>query len=710
MRAGAGPSRARTAAGGVLLLLVALTVAALGAPEARGVGPGGVGPGPGDVRVDLLSIGPAVLEPGTELTVQAVVHNDGKTPLAAPRIRLKLAPRLLASRADVGRWATRGATEYSGSRVAETVLTDPIPPGGSVQARLSLRADDLGLPAAATSWGPRGIAIAVLDDTFTQVALLRSHVVWLPGRSFDAPLGLTVLVPLTASAPDVLSGEVPVDRLEALTSSGGRLERVLAATAVPGVTWALDPAVLTDPAAGAVTPQAAAAAGSASLARWQGALDRATAGHDVLLLPRGDPDVAAVAHAGQADLYELAVSQARELAAAALPAARVTSLTWPVTTAADERTLAMLAAGDPTVLVLPDEAQPPVDDPGYTPSGRSDVPTGGRKLPGLLTDTTLSSTLASLGHTGGGAGSTETGSAGTGPADVLAVQRLLAETAATTMERPSLERHLLVAAPRDWDPDPAVATQALAALTAVPWVDARPLTDLLGSARPDIERTLVTDTGAGAGELDADVLDDAAAALAATRAMAPALSEPADVVTAAERSAVAATALGWRTDERRWIVQVGRLLESATALTQAVTVVPGSAINVLSARADLPITLENSLDQDVTVRLELRPSSARLVTTDPGPVTLAASSQRRVLVPVHAVASGNLDVRVLTRTPAGHPVGTPVTLTVRVRADWENRGTAVIAAGAALVVVVGVVRSIRRGRRQGRPGAEPGAP
>ena len=47
----------------------------------------------------------------------------------------------------------------------------------------------------------------------------------------------------------------------------------------------------------------------------------------------------------------------------------------------------------------------------------------------------------------------------------------------------------------------------------------------------------------------------------------------------------------------------------------------------------------------------------------------------------------------------GTTVGTPTTVNMRVRADWESRGTGVIVGVLVSIVVIGTVRTVRRGRR-----------
>ena len=72
-------------------------------------------------------------------------------------------------------------------------------------------------------------------------------------------------------------------------------------------------------------------------------------------------------------------------------------------------------------------------------------------------------------------------------------------------------------------------------------------------------------------------------------------------------------------------------------------------------------------------------------------------------VPVHAVGSGDVVVEVLLTTPEGSPIDDPVEIQVRVRADWETVGTAVVAGILVVMLVVGIIRTVRRARRRGQP-------
>ena len=110
--------------------------------------------------------------------------------------------------------------------------------------------------------------------------------------------------------------------------------------------------------------------------------------------------------------------------------------------------MASAAQAGATTLVLAASSRPPTV-PQTTPSGAGTAePTAATRV---LYDDVLSSLL------------TRTNNASAG---VLTVQRFLAETLATVGERPGRSRIVLVAAPRNFNPDPAVVQRLFAAVSA----------------------------------------------------------------------------------------------------------------------------------------------------------------------------------------------------------------------------------------------------
>jgi hypothetical protein len=665
--------------------------------------------------------------------VRAVVHNDTPDPLTDVSLRLWVRRARSSDREALDAWVT-GQTS-PGNLVQTVPLPDALPAGAERAVELTVPAADLNLPANRDAWGPRGVAVEAVDGAGSPFTVTRSFLIWMGSPGGFLPTKVSVLVPLTDGPPQVATGRLPADRIREQTGDGGRLRSVLAAASVPGVTWALDPALLEE----APSPDGATQAGSQpsatasgtptpgdqgggaepagpreqagkELARWRQDLAAAAQGHEVVTLPYGDPDVNALAHAGEQGLYELAEQQGRDTVHQLLRLPGRTDIAWPASGSLDSSALQMLVSAGRSSVVLSGGTHPPAARLGITVTGRSTIEVGSRTVSGLLVDTPLSETLASLGTdafatTPAGGSATTSKQSGppsqeaTGTAGV--VQRLLAETAAITLERPFDPRHVLVAAPRGWAPDAEAAVAAVRALTSAPWTQATPLGELVQTAPPNVERTPLRYPAAHRrAELPPAGLHAVRAALARERVTATVLADPQPMVAAAERSAVAATATGWRGRMDEWRKEVGRFTRRAEADANALKVLEGSDLTVVSSQVQLPVTVENKLPQEAQVQVALRATTQRLVVPGSPLVSVPAESQRRLTVPVRAGANGNTDVVVQLLTPGGEPIGDAVTMTVRVRADWETRGTLVVGAVVGLVLVIGVVRGIRDGRRR----------
>lgn len=117
----------------------------------------------------------------------------------------------------------------------------------------------------------------------------------------------------------------------------------------------------------------------------------------------------------------------------------------------------------------------------------------------------------------------------------------------------------------------------------------------------------------------------------------------------------------------------------------------------------LPITVNNALDQTVTVYVSVRSQSSLLVIDEPRKVLeIEAGAQGKVNVPVHSLSNGFVEVDVTLASATGVGIGAPISSEVNVQAGWE---TPIVVAAAALVVVVfgvGIVRTILRRRNAAR--------
>ena len=329
-----------------------------------------------------------------------------------------------------------------------------------------------------------------------------------------------------------------------------------------------------------------------------------------------------------------------------------------------------------------------VDVLPYTPDARTDVAPG---LTGWLADPVLGSLAASRAR------------------GVLAVQRVLAETAAVTSERPGLTRRTLVALPRGLDPDPAAFRALVQAVATAPWVSVVPATDLRqappgsgsdGSA--DLPR-LAAPTPAAVSR--AQLSTSHVAAVRRTRSVLSALGEvvadPAAVTSTLQRSTLALLSCSWRERPQDLTLARGAVAGRVRTLGDNLRVLP-SSVNFLTSSGRLQITVLNELPETVSgLRLRLTSTNPRLRVTggDVATPDLAPGTRAQVQVPVQALGSGKVRLDAQLVSPSGRPLGRREQVSVRAQptGTWA---LGVVGAVVALVLVVGLVRALRRPRRR----------
>ena len=658
-------------------------------------------------QIALTSLGPAVVDPRATLTATGMITNTGAVPLQIVTARLRLVRDLLGTPAAVAAWDD-GGDERTGTVVGPTL--DPLPSiavGASAPFTLTMAAADLGL--AGQRFGAYGLAVEVRAQGGLgrrQVGLLRTTVQWQPGpKEFNAQQ-LAWLVPITGIPTGVNGADPSPAQLAAAVGPHSRLRRLLDAASAPGVGWAVDPALLqalgsTTPTASATTttPTASTPAGtpdadaSRAVAAFVADLRSAAAGRVVIELPYGDPDLAAVTARGRADLVRAAQAAGAGIVEQVLGVTPVTGVAWPADGWATDTTLRELAAIGVSDAVLDARSRRLVDVLPYTPDARTHIGPG---LTGWLADPVLGSLATSR------------------ASRVLSVQRLLAETAAVTSERPGLTRRLLVALPRGLDPDPAAFRALVRAVSSVPWVSVVPATDLRsnppgsgsdGSA--DLPRLAAP---APAAVSLAQLSNAHVAAVRRTRSVVSALGEvvadPVAVTSGLQRSTLTLLSCSWRGRPADLAQARGAVAGRVRTLSDHLRVLP-SSVNFLTSSGRLQITIINELPQAVAgLRLRVTSTNPRLRVTGgdvPAP-DLAPGTRAQVQVPVQALGSGTVRLDAQLVSPSGRALGQrqPVSVRAKPTGTWA---LGVVGAIVGLVLVVGLVRALRRPRRRPTKGA-----
>ena len=711
------------------------------------------------VTVSIDAMAPEVLHSDQDLNLTGTITNGTAQTITGADLVTRVQRSTEATSRGLSKWLT--GTDESGLSDPFTVpLGHDLQPGGVSQFSITIPADELPLDST-DQWGPRGVSVALATQDVS-LAQDRSILVWDSGTSV-APVRMTVFLPVTASAQEmaVLSAPHTQERTEALSRIHNRVLG-LVSMAGDGVVVAVDPALIealgvttasleqaarnssSQPSTPDASPQAPQSADSSAssaptapstpapsasaapspqaggnataspsgkapqasneVIQLSAALARAIHSDSLVALPWGDSDTAALAHLQQTSLIETAARRTQE--SVIVKAGAPTSVSWLASSVADATTVSALAQPDSTIIASP-ESLPPSDELTYTPSGLG--ASGDHAV--LIPEQSLSGALTGedAKPTASDQGTPTTQSA---QATALDTRQLLrSDSAILARQAPALERDIVVAMPRRAASavQSSVVRERVAALRSVPWTQSQPLSTLQEHAQQEvsavaegtsrIDRSEMPDTVIDVDELSADTLAAAGRTATTLQSISSVLSEPAALLGDYTSLEAVVSSASWRSDPKTRGAQIPNAEAAGAGVTSSLAAVPSSTINVISSEAQLPVRITSSLNQDVTVQVYLVSNNKRLQVPRTTTVRVPAHQQAKVTVPIQAVGSGDVALTVQVLAADGTTVGTPTTVNMRVRADWEGRGTGVIVGVLVAIVVTGTVRTVRRGRR-----------
>ena len=699
----------------------------------------------GQVTLSVDSLAPEIITSGQDLNISGTIANGTDEPLKGLSLTARVQDSTELTVTGLESWLA--SERDSATRAIDLgVLDSSIAPGAVQTFSLTVAADDLSL-GQEDQWGPRGMEVTASQGR-NAVAQDRTLLVWDTGEK-AARSRVTALIPVTASAEDLTllttGAEPPTDAQ--LADLRRRITSLLA-LAGDGVVLAVDPALLealgvTEEPPSAATPSASASPSANDTGNADGgeaspvpsasagpptdspsaapstpsataspsgpgqdspgrsprrvrtrARTAARAAGDVIALPWADIDVAGLTHLGESDLLADAWKRTGDSRTVAVGAPA--SLTW-LAGDLDSATLNALPESARTIVTAPGDL-PVTEEMTYTPSQVTSV--GSRTV--LTPDTNLSDTLG---------GTLVTDESTNRLSDLDAVQLLRGETAVITRQAPAISRSIVMTLDRA---DAAtIDTKALAArlraLRESSWTSPQGLEALTAEAAAQqdegvkMHRADVPDQVIGDTELSSADMTAARATRDYLTSVTSILPDPRAAIGSASEVVVRTASSVWRSDPAGRTDMAESARERGTAVTTGLTAVPSRTINLIASEANLPVRITSSLNQDATVVVRLLSGSARLQTVEDIPLTVPADGQANATVPVRAVGSGDVDLTIMLLAADGTAVGAPQTIHMRVHADWESRGTRAMGAGLAILLVGGIVRTVRRGRRTAAP-------
>ncbi|PFG21168.1 hypothetical protein ATL40_2791 [Serinibacter salmoneus] len=202
----------------------------------------GAGEVPDDAAADSLSLtiadlAPAVARPGDTLRLEVTLINTTAQDLTTSEVIFRVQQEVPTTRTALQQWFDPDLPASARPVHAETFEVE-VPAGSSVTTAIVVGVDELGFPIRYDNWGARGIEVAVVSGD--RYASARTMGTFYPDEDVLEPdLDLVTLLPITASAAE---WRTSIEEGTAVAEIAA--ERLTALAEVPGVTWGLDPLLL----------------------------------------------------------------------------------------------------------------------------------------------------------------------------------------------------------------------------------------------------------------------------------------------------------------------------------------------------------------------------------------------------------------------------------------------------------------------------------
>ena len=691
--------------------------------------------------ISINSLSPRIITTENEVIVSGTVRNDSPTTLANISLEVFVANETPISVAALTTALTED--EPDATHAATTSLTD-VARGATVSFEIRIPTTSLPLTDA-TEWGPRVVTVAANSGEYSGKD--RSILVWDSGAQVSASR-VSAVVPWTSSnatqdqaersavlnlaassgvtlavdplliphGPQPTASPSPTPDSDTSDAESGQSDQSGAESGQSGTPTA-SPSASASPTptpAPTATDPAQRSRDLQSEAFVSALMGAAT---ELIALPEGDADLGALALSGNAGFWDRASdsiagfpSSLREAGWVAptpstaspspSPSASASgqsgttttspdagptilrNVAWPADTTFGTSFLSNYASAD-QITIAPASALTPAEEVTFTSYARVNVnPSTGE----TATDGTGARTIAQQADLA----SILSWNASGGD-ELDAEQALTAITAIIVRERPSSSRTVFAAAARGTTVNESL-TKRVNALFSPRWVSALSFTDMAASEPTDVDRQTVD-----AGTLDADT-STAITAMASSLTMLEPLANATDDPNAVYDSVTPRIlpALSAQLTPSEQLDSATAMTSQITGMLSAVTVEPSSAVNLINKSANFPVLVRNNLPWPVRVNVTLVPDDPRLRATPALSQTLAAQGATTVEVPVGAIGSGDIEVTYKVTTPDGTVLDDSRTVTVRMRAGWEDAITAVIASLFGLLFLAGIRRSLRK--------------
>jgi hypothetical protein len=662
------------------------------------------------LTISIDGVTPNYATPRSTITVRGTVTNGTGSPLTGLQVQLMSSAVFFGTRSGMDSY-TAGHDDGAAAIAEGTAVALPgaLHSGKTVRWSASFSAASAGYPV----FGVYPLAARVqYGDGTPSTAISRTLLPYWPGKDAAPSTALSVawLWPLIDSPQQGMCGQtLATNSLAGSLGAGGRLSNLLAAgqrwAQRDRLTWVVDPALLSD--ASVMTQEYKVGGGSdctgrqperpsSAAASWLAALRQGAASEPMIITPYADADVAALSHAGLDKNIRTAYRLADSTTSQLLSRTGHGLIAWPAGGAASPSALTRLAHDGGASTVVLNSGQLP-SRYGQYDDALSATKTGtGTTMGVLLADSGIIKVLGSASARSPAA------------AQFAAAQDFLAQTAMILAEGPSLQRSLVIAPPRRWNPSAAEAS-ALLSMTTAPWLRSTDLSTLATAAGQLSARGRLP--ASPPGELSSTYTTQVAAADASAALYQDLLYKPGqkklDTIDAA---VTATTSAAWRGKGAAggWHV-LAMLGNNLNGSVQKVQIITGrNKILLGGASGSAPVSVQNLLPDEVQVRVVATPPPGGdlSVSRFDDLMRVPPNATSTIRVPLHSSAITTTTMQLQLQTEDRSPLpGTSQSLSVQ----FTRYGRALlvlIAAALGVLVLASVARWIRRMLNGGRADSE----
>ena len=497
----------------------------------------------------------------------------------------------------------------------------------------------------------------------------------------------------TAAAVNQKTADATPSATASPTASAPATASANTENSTPSATASATPSASATPAPTQSSTQNAKAVEAQQVAALNQALAGALKRGGIIALPPMDADLVALSHVstGASQIRE-AINQSKAmvgkdqlLSGARADVAISSSLEL-------DQTYLDAVKGQVSTVISPPDALYPAGDLDYIPDSTAFL--NNQRV--LIPDQTLSESVS-------GVLTTYEGFLGN-LTDFDARQLARGTTAVITRQRPDQVRHVLLLVERDSasNMDVKDLNDRLSAInnswsTPAPLAELEQLASTKASDGTEIEREPLPVSSTDPYRINEQELATASKTVSTTQNMVSIYNEPAKIAGSTLRLTEVATSSAWR--QGKFMVVIDDVGCRNKIIGNMLRTLPSSTINLIDSSAHLPVRVSNDTSQPAKVTIHLRPSRSLLRSKGDTTAVIPANSQTTVMVPVNAVGSGDIDVKVSMKNALGQPVGSSSTVHMRVRANWESWFTWGLGSVFSVLMVAGIFRTIRRGRR-----------